>query len=132
MIVLERSYLPHLTLGQLHIPGRTIVCLEPPWKDNAIGESCIPEGRYTLERDEDGRHRYFRIPDAEVDPRSNIEIHSGNTVEDSRGCIVPGLRFGIFDLRWSVGASRQACELMLTSIYTPEVLWIRQYRPGGL
>ena len=132
MIVLERSYLPHITLGLLHIPGRTIFCLEAPWKNNQIGESCIREGRYTLDRDEDGRHRYFSIPDHEVAPRSKIEVHSGNTVAHTRGCILPGMRFGIFDAQWSVAGSRQACELMLQSIYTPEVLWIRQYRPGGL
>lgn len=130
MIVLERSYLPHVTLGRLHVPGRTLVCLEQPWRNNAIDESCIPEGRYTLERDDDGMHRYFRL--VEVAPRAAIEIHIGNTVVETKGCILPGMRFGVVNNEWAVLASKTACDLMLELIQTPETLWIRQYRPGGM
>ena len=132
MIILERSYLPHGTPGVLYLPGRSIVCLEPPWRDNQIAQSCIPEGRYTLERDHDGKHRYFRIPDEEVAPHSAVEVHIGNTLADTTACILRGLRFGVVNNQWAVLASKQACDLMLQLIPTPEVLWIRQYRPEGL
>lgn len=130
MIVLERSYLPDCTIGRLHLPGRWIHTLERPWAENQPGVSCIPEGRYTLVRDATGRHRWFRIPDEEVAPRSAIEVHPANRPRELQGCIAPGMALATD--WWGVVRSQEACELMVALLPEVETLWIRTYRPEGV
>ncbi len=44
-LYLERfAYTPEGTLGRLALPERTIYTLKPPWRDNQVNISCIPEG----------------------------------------------------------------------------------------
>lgn len=128
MIVLERSYLPHCTIGRLHLPGmRLLFTVEPPWRENRVSESCIPEGRYTLVRDATGGHRWFRIPDDEVAPRSAIELHPANRAEELNGCIAPGM--ALASSWWGVERSLEALELMDRLVLEPETFWIRAYTP---
>jgi hypothetical protein len=129
VILLERSYLPHCTIGRLHLPGMRIVfTVEQPWRDNQPGESCIKEGRYTLVRDATGGHRWFKIPDEEVEPRSAIEFHPANRAEELRGCIAPGM--ALAKTWWGVERSQEACELMAALLLEPETLWIRAFSPA--
>lgn len=131
MIVLERSYLPGCTIGRLHLPrGLTIFTLERPWRRNEPFVSCIPEGRYSLERDDGGRHQWFRIPDEEVAPRSAIEVHPANHAHELNGCIAPGMELAT--QWWGVRRSKAACERMVELLGERELLWIRSYRPEGL
>jgi len=64
--------------------------LELPWCDNQVGLSCIPEGNYQVIK-----RRSEKFGDVlaikYVRGRSGVLFHPGNTVEDSRGCILPGL-----------------------------------------
>jgi len=72
--------------------------IEEDWRDNAVGQSCIPLGHYWLERT-----IYFKKQVAE-DPwwkklsyetfeitgvlgRSRILVHPANTEEDVEGCV---------------------------------------------
>lgn len=132
MIVLERfCYAPRATLGYLRISqGRTLYTLEQPWRDNRIGESCIREGRYSLVNDDQGQHQWFRIPDEEVAPRSDIEVHIANEVHELRGCIALGM--GLWEDRMVLQSSREACELLAAEIEQYETLWIRHWRPEGV
>lgn len=63
--------------------------LELPWRDNAKGISCIPEGTYTVKRDVHGKHTWFSVQD--VPNRTYIEIHEGYKPEHSQGCILMSL-----------------------------------------
>lgn len=69
---------------------------------------CIPEGTYKLKK-------YFSTKFCEnvllledVPGRSYIEIHVGNFVQDTRGCILPGRSIKIVGQVPSVGESRLA------------------------
>jgi hypothetical protein len=72
----------------------THICytLELPWKDNEPCVSCIPEGIYQCVWQ---RWRLpMRIEIQDVPERSLIQIHSGNYLGDTEGCILPGLERG--------------------------------------
>ncbi len=66
-------------------------CLELPWRDNAHDVSCIPVGTYQVEwlwSEVHGRKLYHIT---NVPGRGNIEIHIGNSVLDTLGCVLLGL-----------------------------------------
>ena len=67
--------------------------LERPWKDNAKGISCIPEGRYLVKREVTPKHGLtWHVCD--VPGRDAILIHTGNTELDVEGCILLGIEAG--------------------------------------
>ena len=68
--------------------------LELPWRENAKGISCIPAGHYTAKRRFSPEHHRDVFEIEQVPNRENIEIHHGNTVKDTKGCILVGMRFG--------------------------------------
>lgn len=51
----------------------------------------IPAGPYVVKRDRTGKHQHWRIQD--VEDRTFIEIHVGNTKADIVGCLAPGLAY---------------------------------------
>ncbi len=66
-----------------------LATLELPWKGNAVGESCIPAGRYRLvPRSTQARGDHLLIEG--VPGREWILIHRGNYPSDVRGCILVG------------------------------------------
>lgn len=85
-------------LGTLSYMGETLCyTLEEPWRNNAPAdhkgetESCIPEGRYYCVPHSGARFKnVWRLED--VPNRSYILIHAGNTLADTEGCILVGLR----------------------------------------
>lgn len=94
--------MPKLTLIRIHSDllstrgvlkyGSTVLChtLELPWRSNDKNVSCIPEGTYSLLKANSPRFGnvfYFR----DVPARSGILIHAGNSVADTRGCVLVGL-----------------------------------------
>ncbi|MDE3237283.1 MAG: hypothetical protein KGO81_15160 [Bacteroidota bacterium] len=87
---LMRSYHARGTNGNLLYRGM-VVChtIELPWKDNARNISCIPEGRYTLERrhsEKFGWHLHVQG----VSDRSLILLHPANdALRELQGCIAP-------------------------------------------
>lgn len=75
------------------------VTLEDPSNENKKGISCIPEGEYlakkVFNRSLNNGHVIpitFELLD--VQNRSGILIHTGNTQLDTRGCILLGSSFG--------------------------------------
>ncbi|WP_422451987.1 DUF5675 family protein [Endozoicomonas sp. ALC066] len=92
MLTLERSYLPHCTIGTLDVPGLgTYFTIERPWLGNKPYESCIPEGVYNC-RDFTGR-RFKEVWEiCDVPERSYILIHEGNQAKHVQGCVAVGMR----------------------------------------
>jgi hypothetical protein len=87
---LIRTYLPNGTNGELFCDGKhTCFTIELPWLDNRPSVSCIPEGRYELEKyfsEHLGNHLHVKA----VVGRSMIMIHAANDAEkELRGCIAP-------------------------------------------
>lgn len=114
------AYLSDRTLGWLYYNKKNsrFAVLERPWIPNELGpggkprESCVPDGLYELRAYSSQRfpNAYTLFNDAlgvwlhlEDRPktaswgRSEILIHSANTVDQIVGCIAVGLRHGVFD-----------------------------------
>lgn len=96
-LCLERDSLSNhqITVGRLYGPsGFICVTIEPPWRDNSRSVSCIPVGFYSLVRVVSPRFGVtFSI--LNVPSRSGILFHKGNSVADTRGCILP-----VSDVLW--------------------------------
>ena len=103
-ITLYRAYLPDdsATLGKLILPGGwSCYTLEPPWKNNERGISCIPEGVYPVRRRqspvvERASAGVFEIgwEICDVPERDFIMFHPGNWVKkDTEGCPLVGRDF---------------------------------------
>jgi hypothetical protein len=96
--------------GTLTIADRTYHVLERPWRNNQCNESCIPSGVYEakfLAQTDSGKYRNVYELQA-VPGRSGILIHSGNVVDDTRGCLLIGLARGNQDGKPAVLDSRAA------------------------
>ena len=107
MIRVERfAYSPVGTFGRLYVADRVFYTVEPPWRNNAVNESCIPEGSYGIRKDMSGEFRGFEITN--VSGRTQIEMHVGNTEDDTLGCICPGLNLGYVKSKWAVVNSKAA------------------------
>lgn len=67
--------------------------LEKEWINNRPNISCIPNGSYVCRRVNSPRFgETFEV--ADVQGRTHILFHKGNTEDDSRGCILIGEEFG--------------------------------------
>lgn len=80
------------TLGTLRTDDDEYVCetLELPWRENQHGISCIPEGTYECFRFDSPHIGYQLFQLRNVPNRSGVDIHIGNTVKDTEGCILLG------------------------------------------
>jgi hypothetical protein len=94
--------------GIILINNEIVCCtLELPDRANARSVSCIPTGIYPLEHFKSPHHGdVFLVKD--VPERDMIEIHTGNTTDDLRGCIAPGEKFGTYKGKKAVLYSRVA------------------------
>jgi len=85
---LVRTYYDDRTEGKLFFPDGTYVyTLERPWLDNKPFVSCIPEGKYIVDRDYTGKHQWYKIREGQVEGRSFIEFHEANVVSQLEGCV---------------------------------------------
>ena len=89
-LVLYRTYYAHGTNGQLLLNGALVsYTIELPWNHNEPQVSCIPEGRYALQK------RYspkfgVHLQVMNVPGRADILIHpANNALRELRGCIAP-------------------------------------------
>ncbi len=92
IIRIEKS--ENIMLGALKLNGK-ILCLtlELPFNFNTPNISCIPENIYLCSRKDSPKFgNTFEIVD--VPYRTNILFHTGNTVEDTLGCILLGNSLG--------------------------------------
>ena len=124
MITLTLSrylYHPACTIGDLSTPYGEFKTLEPPWKDNAHNDSCIPLGSYRLRGYRSPKHGFVlmvhNVPDREL-----IEIHAGNYAVQTRGCILIGVYTEFIDSVPSVQRSDRALERLLK--YLPSDEWM--------
>jgi Family of unknown function (DUF5675) len=82
------------TSGYLAVDGNVIAyALELPWQGNKPLVSSIPDGTYggILRYDHPDK---WRIELTGVPGRTNVQIHTGNTPDDSEGCVLVGLKLG--------------------------------------
>jgi hypothetical protein len=86
------------TFGVFIIDGmpRFVSC-ELPWKDNQRNISCVPAGTYPIMKMYSPRFQKTVYMIADIPGRDAVEIHIGNTIKDSHGCILIGIGFGATD-----------------------------------
>ena len=97
-----------LTYGVLKAGGKTHgLILERAWLGNKPNISCIPEGVYLCERVLSPKFGdTFEV--LNVPGRTHILFHSGNTVDDSLGCLLLGKGMGVLKGKRGVVSSRIA------------------------
>lgn len=95
--VLSRTYTPIMTKGCFMVLDGSVldyrcVTLELPNLGNQHNISCIPEGEYTVTKENNPeKGMCFRVND--VPNRDGILIHKGNYTKDTLGCIIVGIFF---------------------------------------
>lgn len=126
-ITLQRFGHGKVTFGKLFFDWSQhadIYTIELPWLENQNDISCIPEGVYICNFENNPeRGKIWRL--SEVKDRSGILIHSGNFACDvvlssgthkteTKGCIMPGM---VFDPRTPmVQKSKQAIDYLYSII----------------
>jgi hypothetical protein len=95
-IRLKRYYNPDATVGELIVMkgGEVLVLrtLELLYKENLKNISCIPQGDYKLKFNDNKNSKFYNnsyIVEG-VRDRTDILIHCGNTLSDTKGCILIG------------------------------------------
>ena len=68
--------------------------LERPWLDNEQNLSCIPADTYKVVWDYSNKFGRYTWHIISVPARLGIRIHPGNTIRDSLGCPLTGLKTG--------------------------------------
>jgi hypothetical protein len=113
-------YKPDCTLGHIQVGESIVYTLERPWIGNKRTISCIPRGTYALKP-----HNWEDIDTLQfskvwqlmnVPNRDAILIHAGNTVDDSKGCILVGMERGKLHGKDAVLSSRKAIKILRESI----------------
>ena len=123
-VILHRAMTgPEGTFGVLIVEGKPLcVTCEDPWNDNKKGESCVPTGLYECVRHNGTRYRnVWEV--THVPGRSAILIHSGNTIRDTRGCILVGYGFGRIDKLPAVTESISALQTLRSRL--PETFMLK-------
>lgn len=116
-----------LQLGVLRVNGEiSFTTAELPWRDNIPKESCIPIGEYKLRKGHSMKWKtdvWFIQP---VPKREAIQIHPGNFVRDTQGCILIGNSFISMEEGRTIGNSAVAFEKLMkdTEGYTEGNLYI--------
>lgn len=116
VITLKRVILSNVaTLGvMLHDTGEEICrTLEPPIGNNAKGYA-IKQGMYEVTRDHTGKFKYYKL--LSVPMREDIEIHTGNTVDDTRGCILVGANWCFMLNKMAVSQSKLTMAEMISTL----------------
>lgn len=122
MITLYRFVSDHFSTRGVLFDGNRPLChtLELPWNNNEQNISCIPDGFYSVHRSTSALHGpCFRF--SYVRGRSGILFHAGNTIEDTRGCILVGLDCNSV----SVLHSRMAMDRLFNSLPADFDIYIR-------
>lgn len=87
--------------------------LELPWRGNETDVSCIPPGMYCCEPFlSPVRGKVFKL--VNVPGRTDVELHSGNVMANSRGCILVGEAFEPIKGQDGIAYSRDAYAELLT------------------
>lgn len=89
-IILERIYLPKGTNGILSFEGNEICkTIELPWRENKRRISCIPEGKYKLQKRYSAKFKWH-MEVMNVKNRDLILVHPANdALKELNGCIAP-------------------------------------------
>lgn len=101
------------TFGDMHDEGGlqvAVTCERPDNGNQKMG--CIPIGDYKVTPfNSPSKGLVFLLHD--VPDRNMIEMHIGNTIDDTEGCILVGASFGEVNNKKGIVGSRAALERLL-------------------
>lgn len=106
-LLLERKWLTEkTTIGSLYVNGQfECYVLEdryrPPPEPKVFGQTAIPCGEYVVKTAPSPRFKRDLPLVLNVPGFEGIRIHAGNKAEDTEGCLLPGLRRGVDEVRES-------------------------------
>ena len=84
------------TLGVMMLNGKPLFStLELPWKDNQHNVSCIPAGVYKALYIFSDKFQKNLFMLQNIPGRDAVEIHIGNTIADTHGCILIGMEYSL-------------------------------------
>ena len=92
-----------------------MVTLERLPMHNQTNISCIPTGCYECEKITSEKHGKC-IAVKNVPDRTNIQIHAGNQLKETEGCILVGLSYGNVFNTYGVVKSRDALAILLSEV----------------
>ena len=123
MLLKRRWYSDRSTIGALTLGDFSCFTLEDRVREPGVkvqDKTAIPAGRYRVVVDFSQRFQRRMPLLLDVPMFTGIRIHSGNTAEDTRGCVLVG--------EWRapdwVGDSRRAFADLFFLINTADELWI--------
>lgn len=98
---------------------------ENGFEDGFNGE-CVPEGTYQIKRDKTGRFKWFKLINDSLLRNENgtikaIEVHAGNCLKDTEGCLLFGIGFDANNLYNSgdviIKNSKNTCNHLLNCVF---------------
>lgn len=130
--LLRRPYTDQGTIGVLTIPkvDYKSYTIELPWRENAVGKSCVPAGAYLLFRRWSNHWKSFVYQFRDVPGRTAVQIHWGNVAGDkslgyrsnSLGCVLTGSVVCELWGQLAVGNSRNTFRRFLSSTMGRDLL----------
>jgi hypothetical protein len=115
-ILIRTTIYPSAIIGELFTSSHSFVTLERPWLDNRRNVSCIPAGKYQCSFiTSAGKFKNVFLLKC-VPGRDGVLIHSGVTVDHTRGCILVGLTRGQFNGRPAIFNSFTARDQLVTDM----------------
>ena len=87
---INRKYYDDCVVSRVTYGEFQCFMLELPDLNNQVNISCIPEGTYFMAKRVSPSRGYEVLQYVGVPNRTYIQIHPGNTVDDIRGCQLPG------------------------------------------
>lgn len=122
-LIINRWYQEDCTLGRLQFGDFYCFTLELPFKANERNVSCILPGMYAARKHYSDKNGYVVAID-DVQGRSNIQIHVGNFLSQTEGCILVGKSITYLDEdgKPDVTSSRDTMNRLLNEL--PEVFFV--------
>lgn len=100
-----------------------VVTLEEAWRENQRSISCIPEGRYLCKPYTSAK--YKNVWELQGVPnRSKILIHSGNTHNNTEGCILVGSQFEPIGTVEGIQQSKEALDELRVLVGLENSFWL--------
>lgn len=123
-MILQRIYNGEdCTIGVLTSAHRMLgYTLELPWENNERNISCIPSGKYDIAfKNSNGYVKNIQINLLNVPGRDGITIHSGNTTDDIRGCILIGGELGKLLGKRAVLRSKERIKVLQSFLFVKNI-----------
>lgn len=120
LILRRTKYSSTATLGRLYIVGMvphwyTLEDTNRDWdKDGVLdekkvyGQTCIPFGQYIIKMQQSPHFNKLMPYLQDVPGFTSVMIHPGNTVEDTKGCILLGIDYDDSESDYTVSSSQKA------------------------